>query len=215
MEFRDYARILRQRGWLILLLAGLTAAAAFGFSKLQDPVYEASLRLLVQPARTDFGQAQAARSLLRGYVQWIQSSYQAAQVIDQLQLDMTPQQLMGDVEVASDESSYIIQIIVENSNQGLASDIAMAWGNLFVQFRLDENADQRREDQVEALIIDDPQIRLARPQTQVNTAAGFVFGALIGVLLVLGLEWLESGVMRRSQDVERYLDIPVVGTIPK
>ena len=60
MEISDYGRILKQRGWIIILVAVLTAAAAFGFSKLQTPVYESTVRILVQPARTDFGQAQAA-----------------------------------------------------------------------------------------------------------------------------------------------------------
>jgi capsular polysaccharide biosynthesis protein len=41
-----------------------------------------------------------------------------------------------------------------------------------------------------------------------------VFGALLGVVVVFLLEWLESGVVRRSQDVEKYLDIPVIGSIP-
>jgi capsular polysaccharide biosynthesis protein len=41
-----------------------------------------------------------------------------------------------------------------------------------------------------------------------------VFGALLGTVLVFGLEWLESGVVRRSEDVERYLEIPVIGSIP-
>ncbi|MBW7958896.1 MAG: hypothetical protein H3C69_05000, partial [Candidatus Promineofilum sp.] len=67
MEIRDYFRILRQRGWLIIVLMILTAAAAFGFSKIQTPVYESTLRLLVSPSRTDFGQAQAAKTLLSSY----------------------------------------------------------------------------------------------------------------------------------------------------
>jgi capsular polysaccharide biosynthesis protein len=48
----------------------------------------------------------------------------------------------------------------------------------------------------------------------INTAAGAVFGLLLGVALAFLLEWLSSGVMRRREDVERYLDIPVIGTIP-
>jgi len=28
------------------------------------------------------------------------------------------------------------------------------------------------------------------------------------------LEWIESGIVRRSEDVERFLDIPVIGSIP-
>ncbi len=214
MELSDYLRIIRQRGWLILLLALLTAAAAFGFSKIQTPVFESSLRMLVQPARTDLGQAQAAKQLLRGYVQWIRSSYRAAKVIDELQLDMTPEQLLGDVEVASDDSSYVIQLTVENTDPNLANDIARKWGDIFIQWRIDDNATQRKEDRVDVEFIDDPQAGLDRPRTKINTAAGAVFGVLLGIILVFALEWIESGVVRRSEDVERYLDIPVVGSIP-
>lgn len=214
MRMSDYARLLRQRGWIILLVAVLTAIAAFGFSKIQTPVYESNLRILVQPARTDFGQAQAAQQLLRGYVQWLNSSYRAADVIDELKLDMTPNELLSDVEVASDDSSFVLRINVENSDPNLANDIARTWGNTFVQWRIDDNATQRKEDRVDAEFIDDPLAGLARPQTTINTAAALVFGALLGIILVLVLEWIESGVVRRSVDIERYLDIPVIGSIP-
>lgn len=214
MELREYLGILRRRGWLILLMALLTAAAAFGFSKVQTPVYKSSLRMLVQPARTDFGQAQAAKQLLRGYVQWIRSSYRAASVIDELQLDMKPEQLLGDVEVASDDSSFVIELNVENTEPNLANDIARTWGNIFVQWRIEDNATQRKEDRVDAEFIDDPRASLDRPKTRINAAAGLVFGAILGVILVFLLEWIESGVVRRSEDVERHLDIPVIGTIP-
>lgn len=214
MELSDYLRILRQRGWLIILVAALTALAAFGFSKMQTPVYQSSLRILVQPARTDFGQAQAAKQLLRGYVQWIYSSYRAAAVIDELQLDMLPQELLGDVEVASDDSSFVIQINAENTDPDLANDITRTWGNIFIQWRIDDNADQRKEDRVDAEFIDDPRAGLDRPQTRINVAAGLVFGALLGIVIVFVLEWLESGVVRRREDIERYLEVPVIGTIP-
>jgi capsular polysaccharide biosynthesis protein len=37
----------------------------------------------------------------------------------------------------------------------------------------------------------------------------------MGVILIFVLEWLESGVLQRSEDVERYLEIPVIGSIPQ
>ena len=214
MDLSDYGRILKHRGWIILLVAALTAAAAFGFSKLQTPVYESSLKILVQPARTDLGQTQAAKQLLRGYVQWINSSYRAARVIDDLKLDVTPQQLLSDIRVASDDSSFVIQINVENTDPDLANDVARTWGNTFIQWRIDDNATQRKEDRVDAEFIDDPRAGLDRPKVLINTAAAVVFGALIGVIIMLVLEWIESGVVRRSEDIERYLDIPVIGSIP-
>lgn len=215
MELSDYFRILRQRGWLILVLMALTAAAAFGFSKMQTPVYQSNLRMLVQPSRTDFGQAQAAKTLLTSYEQWLYSSYRAQAVINNLQLDMTPGELLGDVRVASDGNSFIIQLSVENTDPNLANDIARAWGNELIMWQTANNDQLNKEDRITIEFVDDPQVGLDRPDTMINTAAGAVFGLLLGVAVIFLLEWLASGVIRRSEDVERYLDIPVIGTIPQ
>lgn len=214
MELNDYLRILRQRGWLIILLALLTAVAAFGYSQMQTPVYESSLKLLVRPSRHDFGQSQAARELLGNYEQWLRSSIRAQAVIDELQLDMTAGQLLGDVSVASDRLGLILQLVVENSDGDLANDIASAWGNLLIRWQQEENDKNRQEDRITIEFQDHPQYSLASPQTKINTAAGFVFGALLGVVLIFLLEWIESGVLRRADDIERILDVPVVGSIP-
>ena len=148
MEIGDYLRILRQRGWIIILVAILTAGAAFGYSRAQTPVYESRLKLLVLPSRTDFGQAQAAKELLRSYEQWIRSSFRADQVINQLQLDMTSGALLGDMTVASDNSSFVIEMAIENTDQDLAHDIARTWGNLLIQWQNQNNDKLRKEDRI-------------------------------------------------------------------
>jgi len=214
VELSDYLRILRQRGWVIILAALLTAGATFGFSKAQPPVYESSLRLLVRPSRTDFGAANAAKILLDTYVAWLNSRYRAQEVIDILQLDMEAGELLGDVKVASESISFVVQLSVENSDPDLANDIARTWGNLLMQWQTQENDKNRKEDRITIEFIDDPQIAGVSPNWKVNTAAGAVFGALLGVIVIFVLEWIESGVVRRSEDVERFLDIPVIGRIP-
>ncbi|WP_374689871.1 YveK family protein [Promineifilum sp.] len=215
MQLSDYFRILRQRGWLILLLMALTAAAAFGFSKVQTPVYQSTLRLLVRPSRTDFGQAQAAKELLATYQQWLYSSLRAQAVINNLQLDMTAGDLLSDVRVASDGASFVITLTVDNSDPNLANDIATTWGNELIRWQNENNDTLRLEDRIFIEPIDYPQVGLDRPNTKINTAAGAVFGLLLGVGLIFLLEWLASGVMRRGEDVERYLNIPVIGAIPQ
>jgi len=214
MELSDYLRILRQRGWLIILLALLTAAAAYGFSRIQPEIYRSDLRLWVNPARLDFGQTQAVKELLGGYEAWLQSSLRANDVINELQLDMMPQELLGDVAFASDSLRRTVQISVKNTDPSLASDIATAWGALLIQEQQEQNDQNRQEDRVTIEFQDTPTVTLHSPQTKINTAAGAVLGALLGVIVVFFLEWIESGVVRRTEDVERYLEIPVIGTIP-
>jgi capsular polysaccharide biosynthesis protein len=214
VELGDYIRILRQKGWVIILVALLTAGAAFGFSKMQTEVYKSTARLLVIPTRSDLGQSLAAKELLRSYEQWLRSSLRAQRVIDILQLDMTANDLLGDVSVASDNSSFVVQLDVKNTDPNLANDIASTWGTLLIQW-IKQNSDElRKEDRITVEFIDNPQVGLDSPKTKINTAAGGVFGALLGVMIIFALEWVESGIMRRTEDVEKYLDIPVIGSIP-
>lgn len=213
MELGDYIRILKRRGWLIILLAVLTAGAAFGFSKAQTTVWQASARLLIT-ARPDFGQTQAARELRRDFAVWLYSSLRAAAVIDTLQLDMTPGELMGNVTIAPSTSESVIQIDVENSDPDVAKNIARVWAELLVAERVERNNLLRLEDRIFAELLDEPTVAIESPKPLINTAAGAVFGALLGIVVVFVLEWVESGVVRRPADVERYLDIPVIGAIP-
>lgn len=213
MELSDYIRIVRQRGWMIIVLAVLTAGAAYGYSKMQNEIYESNVSVLIT-SRPDFGQTQAARSLLRDFAAYLGSTYRAEAVINELQLDMTPSALLGSVTIAASSDSNIIQIEVRNTNPDLANDIARKWAEQLIIYRNTENAGLQKADRIEAQLLDDPRAGLYRPQTTVNTAAGGVFGALLGIILIFVLEWVESGIMRRSEDVERFLDVPVIGKIP-
>ncbi|MEN8098264.1 MAG: Wzz/FepE/Etk N-terminal domain-containing protein [Chloroflexota bacterium] len=214
MELSDYIRILRKRGWIIIALLVMTAASAFVVSKLQTPIYKSSAEVLIQPARPDFGLAQSAKLLLRSYASWMSTETRAQEVIDQLSLDRVPGSLLSDVAIASDESRLVIKITVEDPDGNVANDIARVWIDQFVQWRNDENKLLRKEDQVDADPLDPPRYGLARPKWKVNVLAGAVMGALIGGVIVFILEWLESGVMRRSEDIDRHLSLPVLGAIP-
>ena len=214
MPLDEYARILYRRGWILALAAILTALAAFVFSRLQTPIYKSTINVLIQPARTDFGLTQSAKILLRSYVAWMDTDNRARDVIDSLQMDKEPQALRGDVTIASDESRFVIQIDVKNENGDLANDIAQKYADLFVQWRNDENQKQRKEDRVDAVILDAPRYAQDSPKTAINTVAGAVLGLLLGGLIVFILEYLESSVIRSAADIERQFNLPVLGAIP-
>jgi capsular polysaccharide biosynthesis protein len=217
MQLQTYLKILWRRGWIMILLAVLTAAAAFGFSLIireRAPLYKSTIKILVQPAQTDFGQAQAAKQLLGPYEAWLNSTYRAADVIDILQLDMTPAELLSDVRIAGDLNQLVLRIEVEHPNGDVANDIAREWAGLFIQWRNQENEEVRREDRIDAEILDDPVYAIERPKIAINTAAGGILGFMIGLGIVFVLEYLESGIIRSPDDVDRVLAIPVLSAIP-
>lgn len=214
MSLTEYLLILRRRGWILILLAVLTAASAYVFSKVQTPVYKATAFVLIQPARNDNGLTITAKNLLRAYSTWMQTRTNAQKVIDQLQLDRVPESLLGDVTIAPDESRFVIQIDVKNENGDTANDIALKWADLFIQWRNDQNALARKEDRVDAFLLDPPRYDLFSPKLAVNVPAGAVLGLLLGGVAIFILEYLESSVIRSPQDVERVLALSVLGAIP-
>ena len=53
------------------------------------------------------------------------------------------------------------------------------------------------------------------PKTGLLTLAGGLFGLLAGALVVVGLEWLATDIIREGRDIERAPGLTVLGSIPK
>lgn len=214
MNLIDYASILIRRGWIMLLLAIIAAGAAFAFSKTMDPVYRATQKVLIVPSRIDFGLTQAAKQTLNNHVAWLDSSLRAAEVIDLLQLDMSPTRLRGDVRIAPNLDSQVIQIDAESKDPGQAERVAHEWAQLLILYRNDQNQQARREDRIYASLQDNPVTVLARPNLRINTAVGLIAGIFVGAIIVFVLEYLESAIVRRREDVETYAGLPVLAAVP-
>jgi capsular polysaccharide biosynthesis protein len=214
MELQDVMGIARRRWWIVALVALIAAASAFAFSRMQTPVYKSAMRLTIQPARTDFGLTQSAKTLLSSYISIIHTEKNAAEVGQRLDLDYSPGYIFGQTRMADDAATFGIEIEVRDYDGETANDIARKWADLFVEFRNSDNAKQRREDRVEAILGDDPRYAQDYPRTGVNTAAGLLLGAVVGLSIAALLEWRQSSLIRTAKDVERKLALPVVGAIP-
>jgi capsular polysaccharide biosynthesis protein len=214
MNLTYYVRILVRRGWIIVLALVITAAAAFAFSKVQTPTYRATQRVLLQPARNDYGLTETLRTLLRSYVVYLNTDQQAAAVIDRLQLDMPPGELRSHTTIASDPTQLVVQIDVDMEDGPLAAQIATELGRLLVEYKEENNRGLQREDRIEAILIDTATWGQHTPNTKINVIAGAVLGLLLGGTVVFVLEYLESNIVRSQEDVERFLELPVLAAIP-
>ena len=212
MSLTEYFRILRRWGWLLVLATVLTAGAAYAFSKFQTPIYRSTVVINFQ-GRPDLGLTQAAKSLLRSYVTVIDTATFAQKVIDAKQLDRTKGGLLSNVEIAADDSRFVITIDVKDVNGDVANDIAQEWANQVVSWRNEQNAKELQPDKVEAVIVDPPQYALYRPTTKINVLAGAILGLLLGGIIVFVAEYLDAGIIRSSDDLD-HLNLAVLGAIP-
>ncbi len=215
MQQGDIIRIIRRRGWIVLLLIVLTAGAAYGFSKTQNTLYRSVIEVLIQPARVDLSVTQTAKTLLANYSATIDSEKTAQKVIDELKLDMQAAELKSMVTVDPDENRLVITIAVKDPDAAQANRIAQAWADQLVQWRNAQNQELLKEDRIYGVIRDDAKASLYQPQTKINVAAGAVLGLLLGGVLIFALEWFESGIVRAPADLERFVGVTALGAIPR
>jgi capsular polysaccharide biosynthesis protein len=212
VSLTEYFRILRRWGWLLVLATLLTAGAAYVFSKAQTPIFKSTVVVNLQ-TRVDLGTTESAKNLLRSYVTVIDTETYAQKVINTLQLDRQAADLLGNVTIASDDSRFVIQIDVRDPNGDTANDIANTWAQELVAWRDVQNAQQQLPDKVTAVIVDPAKYSLFRPTTKINVIAGAILGLLLGGIIVFVVEYIEAGIIRSSDDLDR-LNLAVLGAIP-
>lgn len=218
MEINDYLRILRKRGWIIVVVALIAAASAYGFSKIQTPIYSATVKLSVVPARaTDWGSSNSLKDLLRNYAESIRTHTMAAEVIDREQLDMDTTTLLDKLFVNTDSSTFTLELEARDRDKGVAMDIVNRMAIVFTENRDQWNQRQDKRDRIDVTMLDsvyDLGVEQYSPKTRINTLAGGIFGVLVGVLVIFFLEWLEMDTIRAVPELERAAGVTVLGLIP-
>ncbi len=214
MSLADYGRLLIRRSWILILLAVIAAGSAYYLSTQQAPVYRATQVIILQPSRVDLGLTEASRGVLEQHTAIIDSSFYAERIINRLNLDMTPASLMGNATIFPNQNNLTIRIEVDSYAPEVAADIARTWGNLLVEYRNERNQEARREDRMDAIIQDTPQVSLLRPRPAINALAGGVIGLLLGAGIALLLEFIENTRVRSGEDVEDQLGLTLLAQIP-
>jgi capsular polysaccharide biosynthesis protein len=215
VEFREYWNIVRKRGWIVLLVAVVAAVAAMGVSLIIPETYKATIQLSANPARPDWGLSQATQDLLRNYVLNIKSHTMTQKAIDRAQLDMSTYDFLANLDVSADASNLSITLEAESHDPEEARLMAQTLANVFEEERRQWNAEQDKRDRIYVEKVDDIRdVPLASPKIKLNMAAGAVFGAIVGGIIVFFLEWLQSDILRTAADVEKAVGVTVLGAIP-
>jgi len=220
MNLIDYARIILRRGWIAILFAVIAGVAAFGFSQLVTPVYRSSQTMLLVPSRADLGLAEALIRVINNRRAYLDSNLIAAEIIDELQLDFAPAYLRGRTTITANGNNQSIQIDVDlpatsdEEAARLINPISAAWGEELIEYQNELNQEARAEDRIRVVRQDNPQLSLLRPNIRIYTAIGAIAGFFLGAIVIFVLEYLESNIVRRAEDLERSLDLPVLAMVP-
>lgn len=221
MELRDYLRIVRAHWIGIVLLTVLGVAVAWGWSALQPRVYTATTSGIVNAASAggDAGSRlvgnQLAQSVVKSYIDIASWRSVAEYVIDDLDLQTTPEALVGRVEVTNPLDTVVIRVSADASSPEEARDLAESW----VRGMINE-IEQLEGSGTDAAVTVVPgdSARLPTSPSSPNTRLNLLLGGLIGLALGIGYAVTRHVLdlrVRSPRDIERETGASVLGTLPE
>lgn len=214
MEIRDYWQVVTKRWWVFVICIIIAGGAAYGFSRGQQPIYRSSSKIYVSPARPDLGLTLVIKDIIRQYSQQILSDKFLNQVNSQLRLDRSAGALRKMITAAGTADNLAIQVDVDDPDKKAAQKIAEALATAFIDNHAIDMAPVEPRDRIALRIYDETREGVQnRPQTRVNVMAGAVFGLLLGAIIAFLLEYTDDTI-KTSEDVERHIALPAVGSIP-
>ncbi|HEV1350799.1 TPA: capsular biosynthesis protein CpsC [Streptococcus pneumoniae] len=209
-------KTLWQRKLMILLVALVTSAGAFAYSTfIVKPEYTSTTRIYVvnrnqgdKPGLTN-QDLQAGTYLVKDYREIMLSQDALEKVATNLKLDMPAKTLASKVQVAVPADTRIVSISVKDKQPEEASRIA----NSLREVAAEKIVAVTRVSDVTTLEEARPATTPSSPNVRRNSLFGFLGGAVVTVIAVLLIELLDTRV-KRPEDVEDVLKIPLLGLVP-
>ena len=193
----------------------ITATLVFFVIK---PTYEATSSVVVKTnsdskdirANDELQAAINSQKLVKTYAQIGISRTVLQKVIDNLNLDLNTKELKEKIELTPAVDTQMFNISVKDSSPYAAYKIANEFDKVF----LNECKTKYNIGQLE--ILDTPilPIKPIKHNKKLDVALGFMIGFMFSIGIVFLKEYMNK-TLQSEEDVEKYLDLPVIGIIPK
>lgn len=214
IDVLELLHVLWSKALVIALVTALAGMVAMLVTRVfLTPQYQSTTKMYILAQQDNKtltnSDLQASEQLTQDCAEMIQSRQVAEAAISQLGLDLTAEELLKKVTVTTSTDTRIVTIDVQDEDPYLACDIANAVRNIAadtIQNVMNIEAANVFE---EANIPETP----ISPSTMRNTLIGAILGFIIAVAAIL-ISYLMNDTIRTSDDVERYLHLSTLGTIP-
>lgn len=216
IDLREYLAIIKKKAWIIAAITAVTTfVSAFLSFFVLSPVYEAKTTLIVNTDQKNDDtitgdEFSVTQRLAVTYGEIIKSRTVLEPVIEKLGLDISYESLSKMVTVSPVKDTQIINISVQDTNPLKAKDIANSIPEVFTK----EVKRITKANSVEVIDKAVEPLSPIKPNKLMNVLIAFVLGIMIGLFVVFLIEYMDNK-MKTPQDVEKHLDLPILGVIPK
>jgi capsular exopolysaccharide synthesis family protein len=221
---RQYLRTIKRQAWLVVLVPLLVIMAMFAVSKTQDPIYRASMTLVVGTQVLNTRAPELGTfSLTRNMTTLLEDDFVVQNVVRRLRLDMKAADFKKRLSVDVLPETSILTVSYDSTDPKLAKDVISVIANIFPR-QIKETLGTREPGKPSTRgsfdlivrIYNPPHVQAdpVGPKTGANIIFGAVAGIALGLLLAVSREALDSR-LREKKEAEQWFDAPIVGTLPK
>ena len=221
LPLKAFFRVLWQRLWVIVLVALTFAGVAVGVSLTLTPKYEATTTILIGQAQGSAiptagslqGEAQGLQQITQTMTEIVRSRTVAETAIQQLGLQTTAGAVKANLNSEQVRATQIIRVSYRDTDPERAQQVANAVGDVFSE-QISELSPSANA--VTATVLDRAQLpqEPVTPDTQRNGLLALGIGVMLGIALVLLLEYLNDS-WRSPEEAEQISGVPVYGIIPE
>ena len=206
-----------KKRWILIVSITLVATLISGILSffVIKPTYEASTKVFVGKEESSLegyntNDIQMYQKLLQTYAETIKTNEVVQAAINSTNADLSVKDVKDSLTVTPIADTQILQIKYKNNDPEVAKSILENITNEFVILskELVPNGNVRVIEAVQ--LPEDP----VAPNKKMNIAIAFLLGLMVSVGLVFLLEYLDN-TFKTKENLERELDIPVVGIIPE
>ncbi|MDZ4992189.1 capsular biosynthesis protein [Clostridium perfringens] len=219
ISLQEIAYALKKRWRLIALITiGATLISAILSFFVIKPQYEASTKLFIGKQESQDNNAYNSsdvimyQQLMKTYAELAKTSDLVTKAVDNAGLNFDNKQIQNvlkNLQATPSADTQILELKYKGKNPKEALEITEAVTNEFIteSKKLIPNGNIQ--------IIQDPQLpeRPVSPNKKLNILIAFVLGLMVGVGVVLLLEYLDN-TFKSREELEKTLELPIIGTIP-
>jgi capsular polysaccharide biosynthesis protein len=221
MELRRYLRIVRRRLLLIVVIVAAALAAGYFITPRAKTytatatIYVGSRSINIDPNSGDVSgqRVQGFDRLITTFNEMIRSRSVARDAVARGQVDRSADAVSGATKAEQITNTNLISVSVTQDDPAAARGLANGVSDAFVQQIKRFEPSNTGADQIASVY---QRASLPGPNASSlprNLALAGLFGLLVAGALVAILEYTDIS-LRSSEDVERHLELPVLGVVP-
>jgi capsular polysaccharide biosynthesis protein len=213
IDLRELFYLIKSRIWIILL-SGIIVASAAGLisSFLITPIYTSTTKLYILSKSTtlsSLADLQIGTQLTQDYMVLVKSRPVVTKVIENLEMNMTYEEMVGIISVSNPSNTRILEITANYPDPYLAKQI------------VDEFAVVSATQIATIMDAEEPTIveegYMQPYPSSPNKKLNIIIGGMLGMFLAGGiilLIYILDDTVKDSDDVEKYLGLTTLALIP-